>query len=97
LLPNATCAATPRPGEEDGVHYNFVEKPAMEAEIAAGKFLEHANVHENIYGTSLASVEKVGLHSLPGVGLVTWSLPGVRLVTYMFTVGCQIGYMVTPG
>mmetsp|Transcript_41363 Transcript_41363/g.66296 ORF Transcript_41363/g.66296 Transcript_41363/m.66296 type:complete len:260 (-) Transcript_41363:251-1030(-) len=49
----------PRPGEEDGVHYNFVNKVDMEAEIAAGKFLEHANVHENIYGTSLASVRKV--------------------------------------
>ena len=49
----------PRPGEEDGVHYNFVEKAAMEADIAAGKFLEYAHVHENIYGTSLAAVEAV--------------------------------------
>ena len=49
----------PRPGEEDGVHYNFVKKADMEKEIAAGKFLEHAHVHENIYGTSLAAVEKV--------------------------------------
>ena len=49
----------PRPGETDGVHYNFVEKAAMEADIADGKFLEHAHVHENIYGTSLAAVEAV--------------------------------------
>ena len=49
----------PRPGETDGVHYNFVEKSAMEADIAEGKFLEHAHVHENIYGTSLAAVEAV--------------------------------------
>jgi len=49
----------PRPGEEDGVHYNFVEKADMEADIAAGKFLEYAHVHENIYGTSLAAVEAV--------------------------------------
>ena len=49
----------PRPGEEDGVHYNFVKKADMEKEIAAGKFLEHAHVHENIYGTSLAAVEAV--------------------------------------
>tara|TARA_B100000767_G_scaffold194975_1_gene182009 strand:+ start:226 stop:807 length:582 start_codon:yes stop_codon:yes gene_type:complete len=49
----------PRPGETDGVHYNFVEKSAMEADIADGKFLEHAHVHENIYGTSLAAVEAV--------------------------------------
>jgi len=49
----------PRPGETDGVHYNFVEKAAMEADIVDGKFLEHAHVHENIYGTSLAAVEAV--------------------------------------
>ena len=42
----------PRPGEENGVHYHFAEKAAMEADIAAGKFLEYAHVHENIYGTS---------------------------------------------
>jgi len=36
----------PRPGETDGVHYNFVEKSAMEADIAEGKFLEHAHVHD---------------------------------------------------
>ena len=49
----------PRPGEEDGVLYNFVEKADLEADIAAGKFLEYAHVHENIYGTSLAAVEAV--------------------------------------
>ena len=38
----------PRPGEENGVHYHFAEKAAMEADIAAGKFLEYAHVHENI-------------------------------------------------
>jgi guanylate kinase len=49
----------PRAGEEDGVHYNFADKPAMEAEIAAGKFVESANVHGNLYGTSFAAVERV--------------------------------------
>ena len=49
----------PRTGERDGVDYNFVRKADMEAEIAAGKFLEHANVHGNLYGTSFAAVERV--------------------------------------
>ncbi len=31
----------------------------MEAEIAAGKFIESANVHGNLYGTSKAAVEAV--------------------------------------
>ena len=49
----------PRPGEENGVHYNFVEKATMEEEIKKGMFIEYANVHVNIYGTSIAAVEKV--------------------------------------
>lgn len=49
----------PRPGEENGVHYHFVEKPLMEEGIAKGEFIEHANVHTNIYGTSFKAVETV--------------------------------------
>lgn len=49
----------PRPGEVNGTHYNFVDKATMEKDIAAGKFLEHAHVHQNIYGTSFAAVRKV--------------------------------------
>ena len=49
----------PRPGEEDGVHYNFVEKAAMQTAIDNNEFLETAHVHTNIYGTSIAAVEKV--------------------------------------
>eukprot|EP01041_Mallomonas_annulata_P007778 gene7778-15914_t len=49
----------PRPGEENGIHYNFVEKSLMEEAISRGEFIEYANVHTNIYGTSYAAVEKV--------------------------------------
>jgi len=49
----------PRPGEENGVHYHFVEKDAMEAAIARDEFIEHAAVHTNFYGTSIAAVETV--------------------------------------
>eukprot|EP00277_Geminigera_cryophila_P008253 CAMPEP_0179419950 /NCGR_PEP_ID=MMETSP0799-20121207/8896_1 /TAXON_ID=46947 /ORGANISM="Geminigera cryophila, Strain CCMP2564" /LENGTH=224 /DNA_ID=CAMNT_0021193505 /DNA_START=123 /DNA_END=797 /DNA_ORIENTATION=- len=49
----------PRDGEKNDVHYHFVTVPQMEADIKAGKFLEHANVHGNFYGTSIAAVEKV--------------------------------------
>lgn len=41
----------PRPGEEDGVHYNFTTVEAMKKEIEEGKFIEHAEVHGNFYGT----------------------------------------------
>lgn len=49
----------PREGEADGVHYHFVERAEMEADIAGGRFLEHAEVHGNLYGTSAAAVRAV--------------------------------------
>lgn len=49
----------PRPGEVDGQHYHFVEKSAMEYAIHNGEFIEHANVHTNIYGTSYKAVSSV--------------------------------------
>jgi guanylate kinase len=42
----------PRAGEEYGRHYYFVERAGFEQEIADGIFLEHAEVHGNLYGTS---------------------------------------------
>mmetsp|Transcript_15596 Transcript_15596/g.19018 ORF Transcript_15596/g.19018 Transcript_15596/m.19018 type:complete len:239 (-) Transcript_15596:204-920(-) len=48
-----------RPGEENGIHYHFTDVETMKREIAAGAFLECAEVHGNYYGTSKAAVEKV--------------------------------------
>jgi guanylate kinase len=42
----------PREGERDGREYHFVDGPRFERMIAAGEFLEHANVYGNYYGTS---------------------------------------------
>ena len=42
----------PRPGEQDGVHYHFVDEAKFMALMAAGEFLEHAHVHGNWYATS---------------------------------------------
>ncbi|KAJ7539925.1 hypothetical protein O6H91_11G115300 [Diphasiastrum complanatum] len=49
----------PREKELDGVHYHFTNRPAMEVEVKEGKFLESADVHGNLYGTSIAAVEAV--------------------------------------
>lgn len=49
----------PRPGEENGVHYNFVTKEEFEELIERKQFIEHAKVHTNYYGTSIQAVEKV--------------------------------------
>lgn len=41
-----------RPGEQDGVNYNFVDEQTFADLIKAGDFLEHAQVFGNFYGTS---------------------------------------------
>lgn len=41
-----------RPGEQDGVNYNFVDEQTFADLIQAGDFLEHAQVFGNFYGTS---------------------------------------------
>jgi guanylate kinase len=48
----------PRPGERDGVDYHFVTNARFESMIAAGDFLEHAEVHGNYYGTSRRWIEQ---------------------------------------
>jgi guanylate kinase len=47
----------PRTGELYGRHYYFVERGEFEREIAEGIFLEHAEVHGNLYGTSRTTVQ----------------------------------------
>jgi len=46
-----------RPGEEDGVAYNFVALTEFDRLIEAGQFLEYAEVFTNKYGTSKGWVE----------------------------------------
>jgi guanylate kinase len=47
-----------RQGETDGVDYNFVSRARFEAMVAAGEFLEWADVFGNLYGTSAADTER---------------------------------------
>jgi len=47
----------PRPGEQDGRDYHFVTRPVFQAMIERAEFLESAEVHDNLYGTSQAWIE----------------------------------------
>lgn len=47
-----------RPGEVDGVNYNFVEPAVFERMVEEDVFLEHAQVFDNFYGTSRDWVEQ---------------------------------------
>ena len=46
----------PRPGEVDGKAYNFVTKKAFNELVSQNKFVEHAKVHGNQYGTTTAEL-----------------------------------------
>ena len=47
----------PRPGERGGRDYHFVTKPVFQAMLERAEFLESAEVHGNLYGTSQAWIE----------------------------------------
>jgi guanylate kinase len=49
----------PREGERDGIDYLFLPRARFEEDIARGRFLEHATVHGNLYGTPRDGVEAV--------------------------------------
>ena len=41
----------PRTGEIDGIDYHFLSRDDFAARLAAGDFIEHAEVHGNFYGS----------------------------------------------
>ncbi|MGB0681776.1 MAG: guanylate kinase [Magnetovibrionaceae bacterium] len=47
----------PRPGEVEGQHYYFLDRPRFDEMVAGGEMLEHAVVFENCYGTPKEPVE----------------------------------------
>jgi guanylate kinase len=68
----------PRPGEVNGVDYNFVDSEEFEAMVRAGAFLEHAQVFGSRYGTSLAAVQRLLAEGRDVVLDVDWQ--GARTV-----------------
>jgi guanylate kinase len=50
LSVSATTRA-PRPGEQDGVDYHFLDREEFDRRVAAGEFVEHADYAGRSYGT----------------------------------------------
>lgn len=59
VLSRSFTSRPPRPGEGDGVDYNFISRERFEAMIEGGEFLEYADVFGNYYGTSAGETERV--------------------------------------
>ncbi|ANZ76078.1 BA75_02102T0 [Komagataella pastoris] len=50
---------SPRPGEENGVHYNFCSADEFESLIKENAFIEWARFSGNYYGTTIKAVDDV--------------------------------------
>lgn len=83
----------PRPGERDGEHYHFVDRARFEAMVAAGQFLEHARVFDNLYGTAEQSVRDVLGADLDVVLEIDWQ--GARQVRARFPEAVSV-FIVPP-
>ncbi len=58
LSVSATTRA-PRPGEEDGVHYYFIDREEFEKRIESGEILEYNYYCDNYYGTPKSELERL--------------------------------------
>ncbi len=83
----------PRPGEENGVHYHFVDQERFLQMQAQGQFLEHAKVFDNYYGTSNSSVEDTLNQGLDVILEIDWQ--GARQVRQQFS-GSQSIFILPP-
>jgi guanylate kinase len=78
----------PRPGEQEGIDYYFVDREAFEKMVEAGDLLEHAEFAGNLYGTPrqpvldhlAAGVPTILEIELAGARQVRRSMPDARFV-----------------
>lgn len=57
----------PRSTEVKGRDYHFVDRPEFEAMVREGAFAEWAEVHGNLYGTSLAELDRARAEGRQGI------------------------------
>ncbi|MDR3090457.1 MAG: guanylate kinase [Desulfobulbaceae bacterium] len=80
-----------RSGEADGVHYHFTDRDEFRTMIARGDFLEWAEVHGNMYGTSRWALETLLAQGLDvvleidvqGAGQVLRKMPAPPVTVFL--------------
>jgi guanylate kinase len=83
---------SPREGEVNGREYHFVDKKTFTAMIERGEFLESAEVHGNLYGTSQKWIKDTRARGLDILLEIDWQ--GARQVRATFPEA--IGIFVLP-
>ena len=82
----------PRPGEQNARDYHFVAKPVFEAMVERGEFLESAEVHGNLYGTSQSWIDAQRARDADIVLEIDWQ--GARQVRALLS--DAIGIFILP-
>ena len=72
----------PRPGEQDGREYHFVNREKFEQMIHDSEFLEHAEVYGNLYGTSRRWISETRASGADVLLEIDWQ--GARQVKKLF-------------
>jgi len=82
-----------RPAEKDGVNYHFVSTSIFRQMIAEEKFLEHATIFGNLYGTSGEWVKNTLQQGMDVILEIDWQ--GCQHVKALFP-GCISIFIVPP-
>ena len=83
----------PRPGEQNGREYHFVDLPRFEAMLERGEFLESAEVHGHRYGTSQKVIDEVRARGRDLVLEIDWQ--GAQQVRRLYPV-CTGVFILPP-
>ncbi len=93
FLSISVTTRSPRPGEIDGLHYYFVDRPQFERMVAQGELLEWAEFAGNCYGTPRSPVE--AQVSQGQLVILEIELEGARQVRRSFPEAIQI-FLLPP-
>ncbi len=72
----------PRPGEQDGVDYEFISRETFQGRIASEELIEWAEVYDHLYGTPRSPLEsnrKTGIDTILAI-----EIQGARKVRELF-------------
>lgn len=70
----------PRPNEQDGREYHFIDQPRFEQMLSEGHFAEWARVHGHSYGTSLSEIDRAKDNGARGI-IFDIDYQGARQIT----------------
>jgi len=82
----------PRAGEQEGVHYHFIDAATFRQMVARREFLEHAEIYGNSYGTARTRTEALRAEGRDVILDIDWQ--GARQIKQQ--VPDAIGIFILP-